>query len=81
MNADKFIASLGVLSVDLTPEVKTLLLEQIKDFFRTGGAVSWEDYMNMDESVRPLFKEAQMTVRAEELVLILKALAKEEAAT
>lgn len=65
MIADKFIASLGVLQVDASDELKALLLEKIKLFFRMGGSIKWEELVEMDELSIELFSRAYAEVSEE----------------
>ena len=64
MTADKFIASLGVLDVELSPEIEKLIIARVTDFFQCGGTLAWEDYLQMDDKTRDLFRGGQRLLRA-----------------
>lgn len=81
MRADKFIASLGVLELEPTPEVLKLLGEAAKEFFRCGGALQWDDFCEMEPEVREVFKVALAAVEGEKLSRELEAVAKVAQAT
>lgn len=68
MIADKFIASLGVLEIDLekTPELRSLIVEKVKAFYRLGGSVSWADISEMDEATVSIFAQARAEVLDEQ---------------
>lgn len=68
MIADKFIASLGVLEIDLekNPELRSLIVEKVKSFYRMGGAISWADISEMDEATVSIFAQAHAEVRDEQ---------------
>lgn len=66
MIVDKFLADFGLLSLDLTNEVKDLVRAKAIAFFRAGLTLSWADVREMDEETLKLFSEARAVAKQEE---------------
>lgn len=71
MLVDKFMASLGIVDIDIPDEAKALLKARVCEFFRGGGSIRWAEWLEMEDVTREIFTAAKEQVDKEQAVRVL----------